>query len=429
MSQPGAILAAMRRVTSGRRVAAAGEGEVIAGGGPARPSGVPTAMGADGTGGAPGTGRPAAAAGGACATDILSRLRGVGRARPLVDRAAVGGLRELIEDELAGWPGSTRGQVVAGWWVLPTSVTAPEAGEVGSDDERRVDRLATTMPVAMEATPARARLLDGLVRALFRQWVTCRRIDDPLDDALAGITIAGDPAGVAAAVAGLGPPDRAILAGELDRHVDQLVRTWPVLDPRWAPRTGERWMVPVAGGRAVLVGRPDLVLGRPARDQASVGLVAATTGATGSAPWRRVWFAALVETLRAGAAPFQVAVYTTATGRLAVRPVTAEDLIAAAHSLVGALRSGTGDRPAGRSSGGELDGGRPASGAVPIALGVRRGAVASAHPLRASAGSARDRAARVRSLEPAPRRRRVPGQDGFRRDGHGSVGIPPMVAS
>ncbi len=316
------------------------------------------------------------------AADLVARLRGRGRQRPLADRAGCAGLREWIEDELAGWPGDRDVLVRIGWWslALGDAATSPWAvdPEFSNHTEpadafgRRGRRggasgLANAAGVVNAAGVAGAagaagasdhertvspRLLDGLVRVLFRQWVTCRRIGAPLADALAGLRASGDPAGLAKEIDHLPVGERRAVAAELALHARRLAATWPPIDPRWAPRAGERWSVPVAGGRAVMVGRPDLVLGHPARQRAAVGLVGVTAGSVGTAPWRRLWFAALVETLRSGVQPFQISVFCTGSGTLSERGVELQDLFAVAADVVAAVRTAVPAEPVGVSAAG-----------------------------------------------------------------------------
>ncbi len=95
-----------------------------------------------------------------------------------------------------------------------------------------------------------------------------------------------------------------------------------------------------------MVGRPDLVLGHPARQRAAVGLVGVTAGSMGTAPWRRLWFAALVETLRSGVQPFQISMFRTSSGTLSERRVELKDLRAVAADAVAAIRAAAPVAPA-----------------------------------------------------------------------------------
>ncbi len=354
--------------------------------------------------------------------DPLSLLRGGGRSRPTVDRDAAWGLREWVEDELAGWPGDGAAPVAVGWWALPLGSAVPWSGSAVTSSGRAAADGAGPERGRRGAGAERPadRVLDGLVRILFRQWVTCGRVQDPLADALAGLRAGGDPAGLAATVAGLPTARRRALAAELARHVGRLSRTWPTVDPGWVPRTGERWTVPVAGGRAVLLGHPDLVLGWPARERASVGLVAVTAGPVGSAPWRRAWFAALVETLRSGAPPFQVSVFSTGDGTIDTRAVAAHDLVAVAGAVIGTIRSAA-DGPPRASDAAGVEGRRAGDGPSRRDL-PRRPAVPVRRPRPEPAvpsgdGSVTTMRAHCAALRPEER--------AWRRGG----GLPPTVAS
>lgn len=250
---------------------------------------------------------------------ILSCLRGPGEARPAADRLWCGGLREQIEDGLA--PAARTLRLSAPVRLTWSSLIAEPERCPGPEG-------APKYPAAW------SRALDVLVRVAFRQWVVTGSMADPFADALAGLQVAGDGGGVLRVVAGFGSRDQRRLRGALISQVSRLVDLWPTLDPRWAPRTDEHLLAPVAGGRVMLAAQVDLAIGHPAVDQVPVTFVTATSGMVGSAPWRRLLFAALVETLRSGVAPSQVAVVSAVTGSLEMRQVTSEDLRVLAQRVV-----------------------------------------------------------------------------------------------
>jgi hypothetical protein len=104
-----------------------------------------------------------------------------------------------------------------------------------------------------------------------------------------------------------------------------------VLCPAWYPRTRERISIPLCGGRILLDGVVDLVMGAQAADEATVCIVQIYTSPRDVQALRAdLHFHALLETLRAGASPYRVASYSTGTGELYVEPVDE-------HLLVGAL--------------------------------------------------------------------------------------------
>lgn len=180
-------------------------------------------------------------------------------------------------------------------------------------------------------------LTDALVAPLFRQHATGVPVTAPLEQALQALRAAGDPDGVAAAVDRLPLAERQHVGDRLAVLADRLAASWPVVDPRWMPTAGELLLASLAGGRVVVGARPDLCLGPPARDRAARCLLVVGAGRPGPATWRRLWTAALVETLRVGAPPFRVAALSVDPWGLAVQDVAAAGLWATAEALVAAL--------------------------------------------------------------------------------------------
>lgn len=250
---------------------------------------------------------------------VLSVLRGTRGDRPDVDRAATGGLREHLQDQLAGFrvPDLRGGPVMLGW------------REIFGDG----------------APPSVLPLAERLAGLVFRQWVTSRRVDDPLDDALDALRASDSGAATVRSAHRLGPAERARLRRALADHARWLQERWPPLDARWAPVTGELLLAPLAGGHVVVGARTDLALGLPARHEASRCFVVAGIAPPGPAAWRRLRLAALAEALSAGAPPFQLTVLATGTGELTTQAVDPEQLWATAGAVAAALRSGRG-RPA-----------------------------------------------------------------------------------
>ena len=249
--------------------------------------------------------------------ELLDRLRGDADRRPVVDPGLAGGLREWLEDgavdalRTAG-PGGE--PIMVDRWAL-------------SPNEREATDSGVTAPLARAV----------LVSALFRQLVTTGRIDDPVADALSAIGAGGRTDRVAEFLVRLPSADRAALLEQIVDHAEVLVSTWPAVAPAWLPRTAERRTVPVAGGRIVLSGIIDLVLGAPALDRASVCLVDVRTGERRADHTEDRHFLGLLETICAGAPPFRVATYYTATGEVDVEDVDDDLLSAAARRAVEAF--------------------------------------------------------------------------------------------
>jgi hypothetical protein len=283
---------------------------------PVPPTIVPTT-----TSGAPTGFRPPAGA------DLLGRLRAPGTIRPVVDPGLAGGLRDWLEDGLADVAGAVAPEAV------PVRVTKEALTGVLTCEAHLVARRSAPRTVTVEL--ARGSLVD----ALFRQWVTRGRLDDPWSDALAAVGVGGDPDGIAAFVDTLAPERRQTLAEEIAEHAAGIAARWPVPSPMWLPRTQERVVVPLVGGRVVMSGVVDLAFGGPAAERASVCVVELKSGRRRVEHRGDLHFYALLETLRSGAPPFRIATYYTGTGELDVEAVTEDVLLSALQRvLAGAVR-------------------------------------------------------------------------------------------
>ncbi len=190
-----------------------------------------------------------------------------------------------------------------------------------------------------ERTFSAALACGALIGVLFRQLVTVGFIDDAMTDGRAALAVDDRQADLLAWIDQLTGPELHELAAEVERQAEGLRRRWPVLAPSWLPRTQEAIRVRLAGGAFELSARVDLVIGRPAHEEASVALVEVSSGNPRVEHRADRHFAALLEALRSPAPPFVVATYYTRTGELDVDPVTDELLVAAARrTLVGARR-------------------------------------------------------------------------------------------
>jgi hypothetical protein len=157
-------------------------------------------------------------------------------------------------------------------------------------------------------------------------------IVDPFADALDAAGSDPRTTGVRSLVRQLAPPQRRRLVRELVRHAGFLSADWGAIPWAWLPRTADRISVPLAGGRAVLAGTIDLVLGSPPSDRRSVCLVRLCVGSPGPGDRKALHHLALLETLRTGAAPLRIANYYSATGRLDAEEAT-DALLARAVGL------------------------------------------------------------------------------------------------
>ncbi len=282
---------------------------------------------------------------------LLERLRITGRPRPAVRPDLIQRLRSVLESGLAA---DTVGIDDAGDG-LPVTDTDPAPSPLLVTKERLHRALACeahARPTGSGPRSFSSSLACGaLIGVLFRQLVTVGDIGDPMADGLAALAVDDHQADLWGWIEGLAGPARDELRAEVERQAEGLRRRWPALDPAWLPRTQEAMRVRLADGTVELSARVDLAIGRPARDEASVAIVEATSGSRRVEHRADLHFYALVETLRSPAPPFVVATYYAKTGELDVEPVTDELLVVAARrTLDGALRirrhdSGTGPGP------------------------------------------------------------------------------------
>jgi len=259
--------------------------------------------------------------------DVLVRLRADGAPRPAVDPALAGGLRDWLEDGLAPVVealGEGAGPVRVSKEAL-NQVLVCEAHLVAA---RRAPRLPTVDLVR-----------GSCVDALFRQWISVGTVGDPWDDALSALEVDGDRDGVASFARALAGPRRQMLEAEVAEQAAAIEARWSVPSPAWMARTQERIEVPLCGGRVVLAGVIDLVLGGPSEERASVCLVELKSGARRLEHRGDLHFYALLETLRSGSPPFRIATYYSATGELDDEAVGEDALVSALHrTLDGATR-------------------------------------------------------------------------------------------
>jgi hypothetical protein len=128
-------------------------------------------------------------------------------------------------------------------------------------------------------------------------------LGDPWRDALDALAAAGSTDVVRRCEA-LDGQERMALAERVAAHAGHLVDLVPRLAPGWMPRTDDRIAIPLAGGRVVLHGVFDLLVGL-----------------------------ALLETLRSGTPPFRLALIESATGRYGAEDVREDHLRAIASHL------------------------------------------------------------------------------------------------
>jgi len=266
----------------------------------------------------PGVGRPPGS------DDVLAAIRGEPATRRQVDPGLAGGLREWLEDGLSSFSAGS-----------PVVVTKQKMRDALSDRPRRADDHAITVAMA----------LGALMDALFRQFVTTGRIEDPIREALAALEIDDRRSELVRFVRALSPDALAGLGDEVETQCAILVSRWPRLAPAWMPRTQESIAIPLAGGEVVLIGVIDLLIGSPSTGRSSTGIVDAKSGQPRLVDREDLHFYALLETLRSGAAPFRVATFYTRTGEIDAEDVTDDMLTSSVRRVLAAVeRMGEGVR-------------------------------------------------------------------------------------
>lgn len=247
--------------------------------------------------------------------EVLALLRGDMAARPHFDPGLAGGVRAWLEDaayEAVSARSDRSGTLMLGSRQLLGSAT--EEAKTGTT----------------------ARIVARVVHVLFRQLVHGVDITDPLDDGIEALRAAGDHVAVRE-VESLDPHQRHGLAAMLARHVANLSGLVPRFAPGWMPRTEDYVAIPLAGGRVVLQGVFDLLVGVPQTGTASLSALGLSTGGPWDRERRTLHFLALLQLLRSGTPPFRLALFESASGRYGVEDVREEHLRAMAAHVAGWL--------------------------------------------------------------------------------------------
>jgi hypothetical protein len=261
--------------------------------------------------------------------EVLALLRMGSDRRPRFDPELAGGLRAWLEDgaaELVGVRGEDAPPLHLGPRLLWRDQDGPADAHAGARREGPV-----TAPSPMELVEA------CLVRALFRQMVTCGRIGDPLADALDALRVEPGRFAMVRHIEEMSAEARASLATSLSGHVAHLVNLTPRFAAGWLPRTNDRVAIPLAGGRVVLSGTFDLLVGAPVPGTATLCALGVATGGRWAPARAALHYLALLEMVRSGVPPFRVALIHTAAGRYGVEDVLEEHLRAVVSHIVGRL--------------------------------------------------------------------------------------------
>ncbi|HVL99468.1 MAG TPA: PD-(D/E)XK nuclease family protein [Egibacteraceae bacterium] len=111
-------------------------------------------------------------------------------------------------------------------------------------------------------------------------------------------------------VAGLAPVEADALRADALRTVVEFRDQFPPLPSSWHPRTEPALRARLHDGRLTLLGRPDLMIGRPTLDRRRLLVIDLKTGGRHPARHRAdLALYALLATVKYGVSPFQVATY------------------------------------------------------------------------------------------------------------------------
>jgi hypothetical protein len=248
--------------------------------------------------------------------DVLALLRGDTSARPRFDPGLAGGLRAWLEDAAYDMV-TARGEHAPTLFLGPRQLLGSPAERDEHDGGEHLSREV---------------VLTRLVHALFRQLVHTGELEDPMRDALEALR-AGEGEDIVRHVESLPPSARSALAGTVASHAANLRGQLPRFAPGWMPRTDDRVSTPLAGGRVVLHGFFDLIVGLPQPGTASLCALGLATGGTWAWHRRSLHYLALLETLRSGTPPFRLGLLESTTGRYGVEDVREEHLRAIASHI------------------------------------------------------------------------------------------------
>ena len=258
---------------------------------------------------------------GGTGAEVLALLRGDAAARPHFDPGLAGGLRAWLEDAAYDVV-AARGEHAPPLFLGPRQL-------LGAEEERDGGGTVT------DRIP-----LSRLVHTLLRQLVHTGEIRNPWADALDALRASGDDADVRV-IESLPEAGRAALAETLALHSRNLSALVPRFAPGWMPRTNDRVAIPLGGGRIVLHGMFDLVVGLPQPGTASLCALGLSTDGPWASARRSLHYLSLLETLRSGTPPFRLALLESASGRYGVEDVREEHLRAIASHIAAWLSQAT----------------------------------------------------------------------------------------
>jgi hypothetical protein len=133
-------------------------------------------------------------------------------------------------------------------------------------------------------------------------------------------------------------PELAELTTSAAERLTRFRTDWPPIRGWMIPRVEPKLVVPLAGGRVVLVGKPDLAVGQPGVAPSQVLIVEFKSGSPFPEHLDEVRLYALLETLRNGVPPYRVAIYYLESGTVLDEEVSEDSLHSSARMAAEAVR-------------------------------------------------------------------------------------------
>jgi hypothetical protein len=253
---------------------------------------------------------------------VLDELLAVNVPRPPADPSAGARLRQLLEDR------TVRAAATVGARSPGLTVNKSALDALGCDG-RYLDWLEQDF----SWTPAMVR--GTLAHTAIAIDLAGDRRHDPatvLAHAWDRFVGSGRPAG--AFLAGLGGVEADALRAEAAALLVEFREAFPPLPPEWHPRLEPELRVRLHGGRVVLVGRPDLLVGRATRDRRRMLLIDLKSGRRRGRDRADMRLYALLVTVKYGIAPFRAATFYLAEGAWDHEDIDGDTLHAAARSVI-----------------------------------------------------------------------------------------------
>jgi len=247
--------------------------------------------------------------------------------RPEVSPTFAAGLADELREEMEGALEPITHHLTAAdpLWVSKHALTTVHGCEAHHVESAR-QRFDWTVPAARGTVAHKAIELSV-------HWQGEAAPMDLVDEALARL-VDDDRQGIQHFLAGLGPGDRAELRGLAVDLVSSFQECFPALRSAWIPVTESRVRVELCGGAIVLSGKTDLSLGRASGLAANKVIIDLKSGRPSLTHREDLRFYALLETVKLGVPPRQLASYYLDSGRAQPEEVTVAMLRSAVRRTI-----------------------------------------------------------------------------------------------